>query len=349
MRIFIALVSVILLFACRLEQGTFTGHQLQSDGQTLTIQYRGEGDVVQFKMFEGLELILSKTVPGQFEGHLEIPQLDDAIFSYSITIHQQDSNGKMVEIPYQPDNGDYHFRWIGKNRTVPFEKAAALQGTLLDSSITSKFLEEKRGLTIYYPEKISPETPIIYLTDGSEVNAYAPFVDHLITTGTIKPVILVGVHASRENRYFEYVNNGIKEDIFERHRDFFFQEVIPEIENGLGNWHGSRYIYGFSNGAAFGMYAGLNHPDLFEEVIAFSTVDYIPERLRTISFDYEHYPAFYMRAGRYEEDVFRENTQFVKKMIDHHIEVDFGEFISGHDYYVWQVGFLEYLTAEFGK
>ena len=55
-----------------------------------------------------------------------------------------------------------------------------------------------------------------------------------------------------------------------------------ESKTGLEDWKGKRYMYGVSNGGAFCMYAGINYPDLFEEVIAFSTADYISEMIQPI-------------------------------------------------------------------
>ena len=56
-----------------------------------------------------------------------------------------------------------------------------------------------------------------------------------------------------------------------------------------------------------------------------------------------------MGAGRYEESIFKDNVNFVKKMKRKNISVEFKEFISGHDYYVWQIEFLAYLERVFGN
>lgn len=349
MRTIIALCLLACLAACQhLPEDPAIRHKLKSNGDQLQIIYEGVGDVVQFKMLEGLALILTETEPEHFEGTLDIPQADDAIFSYSILVHEQDSTGKMIALPYHPQDSTPYFRWIGKNRDLPFNKATDLEGYLRDTLVESTFLDTTRILTLYAPPQKTAETPIVYLLDGSEVHAYAPFVDQLITEGLIKPVILVGVHASADNRYAEYVDNGIHKAAFKKHRDFFFHEVTPGIESRLGGWKGPRYIYGFSNGAAFAMSAGINHPRFFEEVIAFSTVDYITELFWEIDFKYDTYPAFYMKAGRYEDDVFAANERFAEKLMAKGIDVDFGEFISGHDHYTWQIGFLEYLVKRFG-
>jgi enterochelin esterase-like enzyme len=340
---------MLLLISCQEPQETFEGHLLQQDKNMLRVKYRGEADVVQFKMFEGRSLILGQKADGVFEGELEIPGLEEAIFSYDILVHEKDSSGKMIQIPYEPIGEENHFRWIGANRDVNFQKADSISGTMTFPSIKSSHLGQNRSLCIYKPSEISATTPIIYFTDGSSVSSYARYVDQLIQEGKIIPIILCGVYASREQRYEEYVNNGIENPVFEQHEAFFFEEIIAEFETSLENWQGKRYLYGVSNGAAFGMHSGINHPDDFEAVIAFSTVDYISELIQPISFEYDNYPQFYMGAGRYEEKTFADNIRFVEKMKNNGISVEFKEFISGHDAYVWQVEFLNYLLDEFKK
>ncbi len=343
--ILITLTIITLLVSCNNKHEEISGHELVSKGDILKIEYRGKGDVVEFKMFEGLNKILKQTKTGVFEGEIEIPDLENGIFSYEIIVHQKDSTGKKVEISYQPNNEERHFRWIGKKRMVLFSKAKNLKGEIKSIPINSNYLNEIRKLTIYYPAYISDKTPIIYLTDGSVVNSYAEYVDELITKKKIVPLILVGVHSSNENRYQEYVNNGIENNFFGKHEKFFFKEVIPKIENELNNWNGKRYMYGFSNGAAFCMYSGINHPEYFEEIIAFSTADYISEFIRPFEFRFQNYPKFYMGAGSYEEHIFQNNTRFIEKLKTKGIDVQFKEFVSGHDYYVWQIEFLEYLRS----
>lgn len=345
----ISFLLMLIFISCQEPQDSFEGHLLQQDKQMLKVKYRGEADVVQFKMFEGRSLLLKNTGQGTFEGALEIPGLEEAIFSYDILLHKKDSSGKMIQIPYEPMDGENHFRWIGTNRKRTFQSADSITGTVTFPVVESEFLGAERGLCIYKPAEITVNTPIIYFTDGRGVSSYARYVDQLIQEEKIIPVILCGVYASRENRYEEYVNNGIENPIFEQHEAFFFKEIIADFEASLGNWQGKRYLYGVSNGAAFGMHSGINHPDDFEAVIAFSTVDYISELIQPIRFEFDNYPKFYMGAGRYEEKTFADNKRFVDKMKTQGIRVEFKEFISGHDAYVWQIEFLNYLLKEFKK
>lgn len=124
---------------------------------------------------------------------------------------------------------------------------------------------------------------------------------------------------------------------------------MKDIESELPNWKGKRFLYGVSNGAAFCMHAGISHPKIFEEIIAFSPADYISEIMKPIEFSYEKYPKFYMGAGRYEERIFRDNIKFVPKLKAEKIDVEFKEFVSGHDYNVWKFEFLNYIEQRFGE
>ena len=379
----IILLFVILGVSCQSNTDITEESTVNED---LTVIYTGDADVVQFKMFEGLSQVLKQdSVTRDFKGVLDIPNVNEAIFTYEIVVHKKDSLGHIVEFDPNKtliklnkntavENGE-RFLWIGNNRNDSYLENEELAGLLITKSITSKFLEDEREITVYTPKEVSSKIPIIYFTDGSVVNSYAPYIDRLISTNKIKPVKLIGIHTSSSNRYKEYVKGSSSNELFRRHQRFFYEEVVNTVENEIENWDGERYLYGFSNGAAFCMHEGINNPDRFEEIIAFSTADYIknplsllseedfkkiekldPEAkeeilqyLKPIEFKFEDYPRFYLGAGRYEESIFKDNLEFLEFMKNNDIQVDFKEFVSGHDYNVWRIEFLEYLETRFNK
>jgi len=347
MKIILTLLTIFISFSCVNEPKYPNGHHLSANGDELNIQYNGPAEAVQFKMVEGVEAILKKDKKGCFSSKLNIPGLEDGIFSYSIIVHRKDSAGNRKPVKYEPANGAKHFRWVGRNRDTSYSKSDSWEEKLERVQIQSEYLGEERQLTIYTPDQVSPNTPIIYMTDGMVAGGYAGYVDKLIADEKIVPIILAGVQASGQNRFYEYVNMGLPNQQFDNHEQFFYEEVFPTVENRIRNWEGKRYIYGFSNGAAFGMYAGINHPTFFEEVIAFSTAGYISGFIKPVEFRFDAYPSFIMGAGRYEESIFQNNKQFVEKLKNENIEVDFEEFIAGHDYYTWMIGFFEYISEEF--
>lgn len=344
----IIFLSILTMVACQQNRAKLSGHQLESNGDQLTIKYGGEGDVVQFKMFEGLHQILKKNDAGIFEGQLTIPDLDDGIFTYDILVHKKDANGKMINLEYTSGIEDEpSFLWIGKNRNVEYTKAVDLEGKLTTKDWASTYLEESRKVSIYTPKQVDANTPIIYMTDGSNVDYYAPYIDTLISEEKIRPIKLVGVHSSRNHRYDEYVFTAENQDYFNKHQDFFFKEVMTDIEKEINGWQGQRYLYGVSNGAAFCLHVGLHHPDKFAEIIAFSTTGYISGFYAPLQFNFQKYPKFYMGAGKYEESIFNDNLALLPKMKEQQIDLEFKTFIAGHDYSAWKIEFFEYLEKRF--
>lgn len=354
-----ALIIITLTISC---QSNFEKSEQNTDNQKLTIEYNGEADVVQFKMFEGLHSILTKdSLSNSFTVVLEVPNLEEAIFTYDIITHRQDSTKKMIE--FEPDSrsikmnrkdaiiDDDQFIWVGEGRQAEYTKNVNISGELSTKYFSSEYLKEERELTVYIPKGMKTDTPHIFFTDGNAVEYYSPYVDELITSGEIKPIKLIGIHSSYSNRYEEYVKQDNENEIFKNHENFVFNEILVYDEEDDQKWNGKRYMYGFSNGAAFCMYSGLNYPNTFEEIIAFSTVDYISsmaQSMNPIRFDHNKYPKFYMGAGRYESRTFSDNIKFVKDMEDQKIQVEFKEFVAGHDYNTWRIEFLEYVVKRFG-
>jgi len=354
------LLLINLFFSCQ-PNSEKSNYYLKNE--QLTISYNAEADVVQFKMFEGLSQILIRdTITGNHTGVITIPNLSDAIFTYNIIVHKKDSLNKMAVMEPQidslkinqskPKEKNGRFIWIGNNRIQQHLKNENIIGRLKTKTVKSQYLSEPREITVYSPKIINSETPIIYFTDGSNVNTYAPYLDYLISADKIMPIQLVGIHSSSSNRYEEYIKGDGDNELFSKHEHFIYEDVMKKIEKEIPNWDGQRYIYGVSNGAAFCMYAGINKPKLFEEIIAFSTADYISpiaQMINPIEFEYKKYPKFYMGAGKYETSIFNDNLKFIAQMKDNGLEVNFKEFIAGHDYNTWLYEFVEYVEMRFGE
>lgn len=345
----ILLGFLILVGACSQRNEDLLLFQLvKAADDKLDITFRGEGETVEFRMLEGLHKNLSKNSEGVFKGQLNIQNLDNCIFSYDFSIQRQDQSGVLVyeEIKPNPDGEDQFYLWVGKKRKLPMKQSTELMGNLNTRDFYSTSLSENRKLTIYSPKDEKSNIPIIYLTDGQVVEYYAPYIDWLISEQIIMPIKLVGVHSSKIIRYAEYVNHGLSEIEFSKHKCFFLEEVLEEIEGDIKEWTGKRYIYGFSNGAAFCMYAGINHPEIFEEVVAFSTGGYKAGYNGQNEFKYQSYPKFYLGQGKYES--FKDNQISMSSLKFNNIDVEFKEFGSGHDYNVWRIEFIEYLKNRFG-
>ncbi|HMP28824.1 MAG TPA: alpha/beta hydrolase-fold protein, partial [Saprospiraceae bacterium] len=262
--------------------------------------------------------------------------------------YKLDSLGNVYQLNYKPESEEKFFIWVGKNRNIEFKKAYKISGNLDSLNFNSKFLNEYRPIVTYYPENYDKNTPIIYILDGEMINDLYPYIDQMIKDKKIVNLILVGIYSSDKFRYNEYVEGSTNNSNFKKHQNFFYKEVLGHTEVKLNKWRGSRYVFGVSNGGAFAMHAGLNNPNMFKEVIAFSVADYITEFSKPINIKRDQkYPNFYMGAGVYESSFYNDNLRFSKKLAQNNIEVSFNSFCSGHDYIVWKFEFLDYVVKRF--
>ncbi|HMP28501.1 MAG TPA: alpha/beta hydrolase-fold protein [Saprospiraceae bacterium] len=343
--LFIFFILVYFFTACK--QKIEYSHNIKSENGELIVQFRGDVDFVKFQMFQGIEGELLKKSNNLFENKFKISNLDSAIFSYEFVVSKYDTTKNLVPINYKSPTDNGFFIFGGKLRKIDYPKSKSLAGKVITEELTSKYLIEPRKLSIYKPLSYDENTPIIYFTDGQVVEEYASYVDTLIKENKILPFILVGVYSSDDLRNEEYIENHNRNENFLRHQSFFYEDVLEYVEKGIANWQGKRYIHGFSNGGAFCMHAGINYPNMFEEVITFSTVGYISEYIKPIEFSEKFYPKFYIGAGIYEESVYRENIKFVQKMRSNNISTTFKSFISSHDFSPWKIEFFEYILDRF--
>ncbi|MEO8314924.1 MAG: alpha/beta hydrolase-fold protein, partial [Pseudomonadota bacterium] len=135
---------------------------------------------------------------------------------------------------------------------------------------------------------------------------------------------------------------------FERHMNFFVEELVPWAEktHGVSSERRTRAAMGYSNGGAFVAALGLRYPQLFAAVLSFSPA-------MQLSFgseppvDSSLMPRFLFSGGELES-VFltaaRANAAWLKaRGIDTSLKV----YWSGHDTLQWQQALAEYLPEVF--
>ncbi len=350
MRITNHLLCIILSisFACKTAEEKIQSHSLTTKGNFLEIRYQGVGDSVVFKMFQAVEQVLKENSNGDFIGSIKIPGIDSAKFSYEIAVYENSPADTFVNLDYKPNSKEHHFIWEGVKKNASYKVNQNLEGEILSKNLDSKYLKENRELTLYLPETKNQKTPIIYFTDGSTVNYYAPYVDHLISTNIIEPIILAGIHTSW-HRSTEYIYDNRNDERFKNHSSYFHQEAIKAVENSLNDWNGLRYIYGVSNGAAFCLYSSVDNPEYYAQVIAFSASGGLYDLGRTLQPKSQNSTSYYMAAGRYEHGFLNDTKVFRDQLKSKDYEVEFKELICGHDYNAWRIEFLDYLVKTFPK
>ncbi|MDT0557258.1 alpha/beta hydrolase-fold protein [Ichthyenterobacterium sp. W332] len=246
-------------------------------------------------------------------------------------------------------------------------------------SIYSKYLSEYRKHDIYLPQDFNEDLnyPIIYGTDGSSnVSDLKSILDSLIGNAIIKPVIFVASHSngkvadsttakrgdgtslSLAYRYFEYTNQYYAQDSsyvhlkhrFANHMDYFSEEFIPQFETKYKQeaTNNSRFFYGVSNGAGFGMSLLNTHPNRIGTYLCFSIFG---GDIQTNTWNSNtSYPNLYIRYGSEEPFFLKDNAEFLQtKYQELNRFIDVKTFNGGHSDKFWKQEFINILSEVLKK
>lgn len=243
-----------------------------------------------------------------------------------------------------------------------------LKGTIKTEDFYSPTLEENRKYTLYLPpnHEGSKELPLITFTDGKAVETYGKFIDKLIEENRIRPIALLGIHSISSTDYKEKIKSRLSEyvyqwyagkavkTIFKKHETFFLKELTPEIQEkySFSAKRANNYLFGVSNGGAFVTYAGLNYPQKFSKIIAFSIADYISKfpannikkHLKKKEIDY---PYFVLSSGNQEQLFTKDNIYFAQELERYGHEYEYEVYDGGHDGVIWRERFLNFVVNEF--
>ncbi len=172
--------------------------------------------------------------------------------------------------------------------SLPWELNAVPRGAVHRHYYKSTIVGDERDFYVYTPPGYDPSAkklyPVLYLLHGysddarawTEVGRAHVVLDNLIAQGKAKPMLVVmplGYGA------LEYVarggtrDPGLRQRSFDRFRDALFTEMLPEVEKTyrVAKDRSARAIAGLSMGGAQSLYFGLNAPDRFAWIGAFSS------------------------------------------------------------------------------
>ena len=153
----------------------------------------------------------------------------------------------------------------------------AQSGKVFDNLImTSKILKGERKYAVYLPpdyESSERSYPVLYLLHGAgdDQTGWVQFgevlriADNAIKDGTATPMIIVMPDANTGQR--GYFNTGEW-----RYEDFFFEELMPHVEQKYRIKRDKRYraISGLSMGGGGTFMYALHHPELFSSACPLS-------------------------------------------------------------------------------
>jgi enterochelin esterase-like enzyme len=329
-----------------------------ADGDIATFFFRGEAERVELLAageIKALERIPSSDVWTLTSTY---PGLERAVISYMIAPKREPGAAE------RPQRAPQESVWRGPKAPPQAARAADLRGSLKTIEIESSALAAQRKLTVYFPPGFEPGRVkgVIYAADGESIERYAPFLEPLITSGKIPPVLLVGVHsggyiggapefknydAKKDMRVQEYFP-GINEELFAKHETFFCSEVTSysQREWKVSSHAKDRALFGCSNGGRFVFEMAMRHPDEFGNVLAFSVPGAgeiaLPPSLKTAA-------RFYLEVGTWEREFETYTKRLAAALERAGFQAEFRSRAGGHDEAIWREEFARALVLAFGS
>lgn len=304
----------------------------------LTVLYRPPADARSVTLCCGLQLPLSP-IPGTgvWAVTAQVNGLERAVLSTGILV-----DGRL-QTPGQ------RAIWRGPKAPTAAERAAYLVGRLHRFTLRADSpLIGVREITVYTPPGWNRNNPlpVVYLADGAAVSGFANTLEPAIRTGSVPPVILVGIENApsmpagltnyrpeddqRSQEYLEGWQGGAER--FAAHEAFVLQTVLPHMERefGASSAPKDRVVGGFSNGGAWAISMAARHPDVFRGVLALSPSNtgrqgapHAEARVFTGGGTLE--PAFLVSARKYAT-LMKRSGQATRLQ----------DWVGGHDYAVWE-------------
>ena len=155
----------------------------------------------------------------------------------------------------------------------------------------SRFLRNERDLVVYLPpgydEQPRRHFPVLYLHDGQNLfdgsTSFIPGMDwhvghtadHVIGTGMVEPLIIVGIYNTGKQRIREYTPTRVPKlggGRADRYAKFLTEELKPFVDGHYLTISAGEHtgIGGSSLGGLVSLYVGLKLPHVFGKLAALS-------------------------------------------------------------------------------
>jgi enterochelin esterase family protein len=350
--------------------------ELPDDSANLLVTFLWRGDAATRRVeVRGGPVESSRTgferIPHTDIWHLSLKLPRDARLLYNFVVQSAVSEGgreRMVETyPVDPLNpnefdGGSVLELPGASADVwHLSRRDAPRGKTTEHELDSKFLGERRRLSVYRPtfgaQAVRPQCLAIFF-DGEEAGnqlAAPAVLDNLIAAGSIPPTMAVMVHSQgTRGRDLLFSKDFAR---------FVASEVIPWIEQEAGaDFETERTILiGQSLGGLTAVYLTAERPEVFGAALSQSGAfwrthpdrrneaeGWLPGRLANPT----KLPArFYLEVGRFEPSGMVETNRRLRDVLrTKGCKVAYTEANAGHDYLHWREslgrGLIELLGAE---
>lgn len=329
------------------------------------------------------------TVALELEGHARpLPMQQDAGGNWSITVGPLAPNiysynfladGISLLDPADP-NSNPNLRWPSNYIEVPgpapqlWDQQDVPHGVLHRHFYTSTAAGDQRDYYVYTPPGYDPKAhkkyPVLYLLHGYsdtaagwiEVGRANFILDNLIAQGKARPMIVVmplgyGVMAFVTGHGANFDKRDLRQKNFDRFSQALLTEIVPRVQSEyrVSTRAQDRAIAGLSMGGGESLLVGLNHPETFDWVGAFSAAGYGPFDAKFPDVNAktaQHRRLLWIACGvddKYisETPLITVNRQFVSWLHSKSIPVTFVETPGMHQWQVWRDNLVHFAPLLF--
>lgn len=307
-----------------------------------------------------LETIGSKTMAKDERGVWSFTSepLEPDIYSYSFSVdgvQMTDPSNPLLKYNLLNTESQVH---VPGPATLPWEINDVPHGVVHRHLYHSAILGDERPFLVYTPPGYDPAAkqpyPVLYLLHGHSdaedawvsVGRANVILDNLIAWGGAKPMLIVmplgyGNKEVIAGGWAGLQNKDIWQDSVAKFRDVLLTEILPQVEKAyrVSTDRESRAIAGLSMGGTESLFIGLNAPDRFAWIGAFSSggLDENFERA---------YPAvseainsqlrlLWIACGR-QDGLIGVNKKLVEWLKSKNVKLTWVETPGGHSFLVWR-------------
>jgi enterochelin esterase family protein len=239
-----------------------------------------------------LETVGSKTMQKDEQGVWSFTSepMPPDIYSYSFSVdgvQMIDPSNPLLKYNLLNTESQVH---VPGPATLPWEINDVPHGVVHRHLYHSAILGDERPFVVYTPPGYDPAAaktyPVLYLLHGYSdaedawvsVGRANVILDNLIAQGGAKPMLIVmplgyGNKAVIANGWAGLQNKEVWQDNVVKFRDVLLTEIVPQVEKAyrVSTDSESRAVAGLSMGGTESLFIGLNAPDRFAWIGAFSS------------------------------------------------------------------------------
>ena len=367
-------LALVLIFLMTIPGVSYTQEAFRSiqvhPNRSVTVRYRDPGARQVLFELEGTQPApMSKDESGVWS--ITTEPLDPDCYGYFFLadgIPQLDSDNPAIKPNLISVQNELY---VPGATPQPWEVADVPHGILHQHFYKSGIIGDQRDYYVYTPPGYDPAAkkkyPVLYLLHGysddasgwTAVGKANVILDNLIAQGKAKPMIVVmplgyGAPEMVKKKWNAWSDTELRDRNFTKFREALLNEVMPQIEKEyrVSSKQQDRAIAGLSMGGAETLLTGLNHPDKFAWIGAFSSggldddfAKWFPSVTSKVN---DQLKLLWISCGT-EDSLIKPNRALIGWLKAKDVKVNAVEVPGAHTWMVWRRNLVAFASQIFQK